>query len=81
VPVPWDVTMWVTSPARVRRRRILARDPDPALQERWRTDWLPSEQAYAAAQRPWTRVDLVVPTTVSGSIVVRAQPSTKSDGW
>jgi hypothetical protein len=60
VPVPWDVTMWVSSPARVRRRRILARDPDPALQERWRTDWLPSEQAYAAAQRPWMRMDLVV---------------------
>ena len=60
VPVPWDVTMWVTLPARVRRRRILARDEDPALLELWRTDWLPNEQAYAAAQRPWTRVDLIV---------------------
>jgi uridine kinase len=60
VPVPWDVAMWVRTPARVRRRRIAARDTDPALLERWRTDWLPSEQAYAAAQRPWVRADLIV---------------------
>jgi uridine kinase len=60
VPVPWDVTMWVAAPAAVRQRRILARDSDPALHERWRTDWLPSEQSYAAAQRPWLRVDLIV---------------------
>ena len=31
--------------ARVRRRRILARDNDPALLELWRTDWLPSDGA------------------------------------
>jgi hypothetical protein len=63
LPVPWDVTLWVATPAAVRRRRILARDDNPALLELWRTDWLPSEQAYAAEQRPWTRVDLIVPTT------------------
>ena len=45
---------------RVRRRRILARDGDAALLERWRTDWLPSEQSYAAAQRPWLRVEVIV---------------------
>ena len=60
VPVPWDVTLWVAASARLRRRRILARDGDPALLERWRTDWLPSEQSYAAAQRPWQRADLIV---------------------
>jgi hypothetical protein len=60
VAVPWDVTMWVAAPAAVRQRRILARDSDPGLLERWRTDWLPSERAYAAAQRPWRRVDLIV---------------------
>ena len=60
VPVPWDVTMWVATPAAVRRRRILARDRDPEVLERWRTDWLPSEQSYAAAQRPWRRVDLII---------------------
>ena len=62
VPVPWDVTMWVAAPAGLRRRRILARDTDPALLERWRTDWLPGEQSYAAAQRPWLRADLIVTT-------------------
>ncbi len=60
VPVPWDLRIWVATPARVRRRRILARDTDPALLERWRTDWLPSEQSYAAEQRPWMRADLIV---------------------
>ena len=69
VPVPWDVTLWVAAPAPVRRRRILARDGDPALLERWRTDWLPSEQAYAAAQRPWLRVDLIVADP--GGIIAR----------
>jgi uridine kinase len=63
VPVPWDATLWVAAPAAVRRRRILARDSDPELLQRWRTDWLPSEQSYAAAQRPWQRVDLIVTTT------------------
>jgi hypothetical protein len=60
VPVPWDATLWLEVPAAERLRRIARRDPDPALQERWRTDWWPSEQAYAAAQQPWTRVDAVV---------------------
>ena len=60
VPVPWDVTVWLDAPAEVRRQRILARDDDPALLARWRTDWLPSEQAYAAGQQPWRRVDLIV---------------------
>jgi predicted kinase len=60
VPVPWDVTLWLDTAADVRRQRIHARDGDPALLRRWQSDWLPSEQAYAAAQRPWTRVDAVV---------------------
>lgn len=59
VAVPWDVTLWVEVPADVRWRRIQHRDP-PELQEKWRTDWLPSEQAYAADQRPAMRVDAVV---------------------
>jgi uridine kinase len=58
--VPWDVTLWLDTPTDVRRQRIHARDRDPALLERWQSDWLPSEQAYAAAQRPWLRVDLIV---------------------
>jgi uridine kinase len=67
VPVPWDVTLWLDVPAAERFRRIARRDPDPALQELWRTDWWPNEQAYAAAQQPWTRVDAVVNVNDSAS--------------
>jgi hypothetical protein len=56
--VPWDVTVWVEVPEEVRRTRIAERD-GPALAERWATDWIPMEEAYAATQRPWERVDLV----------------------
>ena len=56
--MPWDVTIWLDVPVAVRRRRIAERD-GPALAQRWATDWIPSEEAYAAAQRPWDRVDLV----------------------
>jgi uridine kinase len=58
IGVPWDVTLWLDVPADVRWQRILERDPERL--ERWRTDWLPSEQAYAAAQHPMARVDLLV---------------------
>ena len=60
VAVPWDVTLWLDVPADVRWQRILERDPDRL--DRWRTDWLPSEQAYAAAQHPMARVNFVVST-------------------
>lgn len=58
LPVPWDVTIWIEVPAPVRRARIVERD-GPALQHRWLTDWIPMEEAYAAEQRPWERVDFV----------------------
>ena len=60
VLVPWDVTLWLDVPQPERERRIRARATYPALEQRWRTDWWPSEQAYAAAQQPWARVDAVV---------------------
>lgn len=60
VPVPWDATLWLDVPAAERERRIRLRDTDRGLLERWRTDWWPNEQAYAAEQRPWERVDAVV---------------------
>jgi hypothetical protein len=59
VPVPWDLTLWVEASPEVRWQRILDRN-EPDLLERWRTDWLPNEEAYAAAQRPWERVDAIV---------------------
>jgi uridine kinase len=58
LPVPWDVTLWIEVPESVRRARIAERD-GPALAHRWLTDWIPMEEAYAAEQRPWDRVDLV----------------------
>ena len=58
LPVPWDITIWIEVPAAVRRARIAERD-GPALRQRWLTDWIPMEEAYAADQRPWDRVDLV----------------------
>ena len=59
VPVPWDVTLWVEASEALRRRRIADRD-GPALADRWRDDWWPSEERYLADQRPQDRVDAVV---------------------
>ena len=57
--VPWDVTLWVDVPYELRLARALDRD-GPEMMDRWLTDWMPSEQAYAAAQRPQERVDAIV---------------------
>lgn len=59
VPVPWDVTLWVDAPEPLRWSRILNRD-GPSQLDRWRHDWLPSEQAYVATQHPQARVDAIV---------------------
>jgi uridine kinase len=56
--VPWDFTIWVEAPYRVRLARALERD-GPERMDRWLTDWMPSEDAYEAAQRPQDRVHLV----------------------
>lgn len=57
--VPWDVTVWVDAPYDLRLARATQRD-GPGMLERWLTDWMPSEQAYEAAQHPQDRVDAVV---------------------
>ena len=59
VGVPWDLTLWVEVAADERLRRALLRDGE-AMRERWLTDWIPSEDAYEADQRPQQRVDLIV---------------------
>lgn len=74
VPVPWDLTLWVEAPAAVRWARIVARD-DPALLDRWRDDWLPSEQDYVAAQRPERRVDAVVLDAAGAGAEPDAEPA------
>lgn len=58
LPVPWDFTIWIEVQAAVRRARIVERD-GAALWQTWLTDWIPSEDAYVADQRPQDRVDLV----------------------
>ncbi|WP_375485272.1 hypothetical protein [uncultured Jatrophihabitans sp.] len=60
--VPWDLTVWVDAPETLRRARTAGRD-DAATQEIWRSTWIPQEQAYAARERPWQRVDLIVDGT------------------
>jgi uridine kinase len=57
--VPWDLTVWVETPRETRLARALERD-GPAAMARWHDEWIPSELAYAARQRPQQRVDLVV---------------------
>jgi uridine kinase len=56
--VPWDFTIWIEVPYRVRLARALERDGAERM-DRWLTDWMPSEDAYEAEQRPQDRVDLV----------------------
>ncbi|MVA76396.1 hypothetical protein GC722_10225 [Auraticoccus sp. F435] len=60
VPVPWDVTVWVETPAEVRAARARARDGEQVWRERWLAEWIPSEQAYLREQRPDLRADVVV---------------------
>ena len=60
--VPWDVRVWVEADREVRLARALERDGE-AMMERWRCDWMPSEERYAAAQRPMDRADVHVRTS------------------
>lgn len=62
VGVPWDLTVWVAAPREVRLRRAFERD-GATLMSRWLDDWMPSEQAYAARERPQERVDVIVDGT------------------
>jgi len=62
VGAPWDLTIWVDAPRSVRLQRALERD-GPELMPRWLDDWMPSEEAYAARERPQERVDLIVDGT------------------
>jgi len=57
--VPWDVVVWVEAEREVRLARALARDGE-SMMEQWLTDWMPSEERYAAAQRPRERADFCV---------------------
>jgi hypothetical protein len=62
VGIDWDVQLWVEAPRDVRLARALRRD-GPALLPRWLNDWMPSEERYAARERPEERVDLIISGT------------------
>lgn len=62
--VPWDFTIWVEAPYEVRLARARERDGEEMLPV-WTQDWMPSEDAYEAEQRPQQRVDLVVDGTAA----------------
>ena len=49
--VPWDVQVWVEAGREVRLARALARD-GASMMEQWLTDWMPSEERYAAGAAP-----------------------------
>jgi hypothetical protein len=59
VRLPWDLTIWVDAPRDVRLARALARDGAAAMPV-WTQQWMPSEEAYAARERPCERADLLV---------------------
>jgi uridine kinase len=57
--VAWALTIWVETGREVRLARALERD-GASMMPRWVDDWIPSEEAYIAAQRPEARADLIV---------------------
>lgn len=60
--VPWTLQVWVDAPRPTRHERALARD-GAAVMARWQEQWIPSEEAYIARERPQDRVDLIVTGT------------------
>jgi uridine kinase len=58
--VPWDLTIWVETPAAERQARAIARDGAETWQTQWIGRWLVTENAYIERERPHERVDLVV---------------------
>lgn len=61
LPVPWTLRVWCDAPRDVRLARALARD-GVAMLPRWLDDWMPSEEAYIAAEHPEQRADLLLLT-------------------
>lgn len=59
VRAPWALRVWVEASREVRLARALERD-GAAMVPRWLEQWMPSEDAYVARERPQQRADLVV---------------------
>lgn len=64
--VPWDVTVWIDAPYDLRLARGLARDGE-AMRSQWVDRWMPSEDAYEAAQRPQDRADAVIDASLAAA--------------
>jgi len=60
VALAWALRIWVETPRELRHARALERD-GPQMTARWHERWIPSEEAYIAAQHPQERADLIVP--------------------
>lgn len=62
--VPWDLTIWVDTPAAICLERGLRRDAGAATVDRaeqaWRHVWQPAEDRYIDAINPLSAADLVV---------------------
>lgn len=76
--VPWDLRIWVDTPAAVCLRRGLARDDAAALGDRarraWETVWQPREQRYIDSFDPISRADVVIDGTRPFAEQVGADP-------
>jgi uridine kinase len=59
VGAPWALTVWVQTPRELRLKRAIERDGE-GMRWNWEQVWMPSEEAYAARERPQERVDLIV---------------------
>jgi uridine kinase len=59
VGAPWALTIWVQAPRELRLIRAIERDGE-GMPWNWEQVWMPSEEAYAARERPQERVDLIV---------------------
>lgn len=65
VGAPWALTVWVDAALELRLARARERDGEQLL-DRWVTDWIPSEDAYARREDPVSRVDFVVDGAATG---------------
>ncbi|MGY4719798.1 uridine kinase family protein [Naumannella huperziae] len=59
--IDWDLRIWLDADREVRLARARERDGE-AMLDTWLERWMPSEEAYAKAQRPRDRADMVVRT-------------------
>lgn len=62
VGAPWALTIWVDAPRELRMVRAIERDGE-GMRWNWEQVWIPSENRYAARERPKERVDLIISGT------------------